>query len=74
MLLGWIAGQMIYTDPAVKAYLPDAKAWEYAPRRPARCWCWLIGKLVAGAGEPSAVDPRPDAQPPADLQQNVVGS
>jgi YjbE family integral membrane protein len=30
MLLGWIAGQMMYTDPAVKAYLPDAKAWEYA--------------------------------------------
>lgn len=29
MLLGWIAGQMIYTDPGVKPYLPDSKTWEY---------------------------------------------
>ena len=30
MLLGWIAGQMMYTDPGLKPYLPDAKTWEYA--------------------------------------------
>jgi YjbE family integral membrane protein len=30
MLLGWIAGQMMYTDPATHAQLPEGKAWEYA--------------------------------------------
>jgi YjbE family integral membrane protein len=30
MLLGWIAGQMIYTDPGIKPYLPASKVWEYA--------------------------------------------
>lgn len=29
MLLGWIAGQMMYTDPGIKPYLPASKAWEY---------------------------------------------
>ena len=29
MLLGWIAGQMAYTDPAVKPYLPASGAWSY---------------------------------------------
>ena len=30
MLLGWIAGQMAYTDPAIKAYLPESAVWGYA--------------------------------------------
>ena len=30
MLLGWIAGQMAYTDPAIKAYVPESAAWGYA--------------------------------------------
>jgi YjbE family integral membrane protein len=30
MLLGWIAGQMAYTDPALAPYVPANKAWEYA--------------------------------------------
>lgn len=29
MLLGWIAGQMAYTDPGVVPYVPVGKAWEY---------------------------------------------
>ena len=29
MLLGWIAGQMAYTDPAIKAYLPVETYWSY---------------------------------------------
>jgi YjbE family integral membrane protein len=29
MLLGWIAGQMAFTDPAMKPYLPTEKVWEY---------------------------------------------
>ncbi len=38
MLLGWIAGQMIYTDPALHAHLPDSKTWEYA--------CAVAGALL----------------------------
>ncbi len=30
MLLGWIAGQMAYSDPAVKPYLPASAYWSYA--------------------------------------------
>jgi YjbE family integral membrane protein len=30
MLLGWIAGQMIYSDAGLQAHLPHAKGWEYA--------------------------------------------
>lgn len=30
MLLGWIAGQMAYSDPALKAYLPTSTYWSYA--------------------------------------------
>ncbi len=30
MLLGWIAGTMAHTDPAVVNYLPQEKVWNYA--------------------------------------------
>src|SRR4029453_2074972 len=46
MLLGWIAGQMMYTDPAVKAHLPDAKAWEYAAAAAGALLVLLIAKVV----------------------------
>jgi YjbE family integral membrane protein len=29
MLLGWIAGTMAHTDPALVAYLPQDKSWNY---------------------------------------------
>jgi YjbE family integral membrane protein len=46
MLLGWIAGQMVYTDPAVKAYLPEAKAWEYAAAAAGALLVLLIAKVI----------------------------
>lgn len=46
MLLGWIAGQMVYTDPAVKDYLPDAKAWEYAAAAAGALLVLIIAKSV----------------------------
>ncbi|MEY2618248.1 MAG: hypothetical protein RL522_1250 [Pseudomonadota bacterium] len=46
MLLGWIAGQMAYTDPAVKPYLPDMKAWEYAAAAAGALIVLLIGKVL----------------------------
>ena len=29
MLLGWIAGTMVQTDPGLVAYIPQDKAWGY---------------------------------------------
>jgi YjbE family integral membrane protein len=46
MLLGWIAGQMAYTDPAVKPYLPDSKAWEYATAVAGALLVLMIGKVL----------------------------
>ncbi len=46
MLLGWIAGQMIYTDPGIKPYVPDEKAWEYAAAVLGALLVLIIGKLV----------------------------
>jgi YjbE family integral membrane protein len=56
MLLGWIAGQMAYTDPAVKVYLPESKAWEYGAAAAGALLVLMIAKLVQ-AKRPSAVDP-----------------
>jgi YjbE family integral membrane protein len=45
MLLGWIAGQMIYTDPGLKPYLPDSKTWEYGAAIAGALLVLAIGKL-----------------------------
>jgi len=47
MLLGWIAGQMMFTDPGVKAHLPDAKGWEYAAAATGALLVLVLGKGVA---------------------------
>lgn len=44
MLLGWIAGQMMYTDPGLKPYLPAAKAWEYGAAIAGALLVLAIGK------------------------------
>jgi YjbE family integral membrane protein len=46
MLLGWIAGQMMYTDPGVKPYLPDAKTWEYGAAAAGALLVLAIGKFA----------------------------
>ncbi len=46
MLLGWIAGQMAYTDPAAKPYLPDQKVWEYTAAAAGALVVLLIGKTL----------------------------
>jgi YjbE family integral membrane protein len=46
MLLGWIAGQMAYTDPAAKPYLPDSKTWEYAAAAAGALIVLFIGKVM----------------------------
>jgi len=56
MLLGWIAGQMAYTDPAAKPYLPDAKVWEYATAAAGALLVLLVGKTVYRARPASGAD------------------
>ena len=46
MLLGWIAGQMMYTDPGLKPYLPDSKTWEYGAAIAGALLVLAIGKLI----------------------------
>jgi YjbE family integral membrane protein len=46
MLLGWIAGQMLYTDPGIKPYLPASKAWEYGAAAAGALLVLAIGKLA----------------------------
>ncbi|WP_041676608.1 TerC family protein [Ramlibacter tataouinensis] len=50
MLLGWIAGQMIYTDPGVAPYVPAAKTWEYAAAVVGALLVLIIGKLMQRRG------------------------
>ena len=45
MLLGWIAGQMAYTDPALKPYVPVDKQWEYAAAAAGAILILVIGKV-----------------------------
>ncbi len=47
MLLGWIAGQMAFTDPALKPYIPADKAWEYGAAVAGALMVLLIGKFMA---------------------------
>lgn len=48
MLLGWIAGQMIYTDPGLKPWLPVDKVYEYIAAAVGALLVLAIGKgLVA---------------------------
>jgi YjbE family integral membrane protein len=46
MLLGWIAGQMMYTDPGLKPYLPDSKTWEYGAAIAGALLVLAVGKLI----------------------------
>jgi YjbE family integral membrane protein len=46
MLLGWIAGQMMYTDPGLKPYLPESKAWEYGAAIAGALLVLVIGKAA----------------------------
>lgn len=46
MLLGWIAGQMMITDPGVRAYVPQSKAWEYGTAIAGALLVLAIGKIA----------------------------
>ena len=47
MLLGWIAGQMAYSDPALKPYLPDSAWLGYAAAAFGALLVLAVGKFQA---------------------------
>jgi len=51
MLLGWIAGQMIFTDPGLKAYLPAGKAYEYGAAAAGAVLVLALGKAFKARRE-----------------------
>jgi len=55
MLLGWIAGQMAYTDPAIKAYLPASAVWSYGAAVAGALLVLVMGKLLQN--RPKPIDP-----------------
>jgi len=54
MLLGWIAGQMMYTDPAVKGLVPASKAWEYGTAAAGALLVLALGKILLARRNTSA--------------------
>jgi predicted tellurium resistance membrane protein TerC len=46
MLLGWIAGEMMYSDPAVLPHMPAGKAWKYGFAIAGALLVLAIGKAI----------------------------
>lgn len=46
MLLGWIAGTMVQTDPAVKNWLPQGPLWGYAMGATGALGVFLVGSVL----------------------------
>ncbi|NDP62453.1 TerC family protein [Polaromonas sp.] len=53
MLLGWIAGQMAYTDPAFKPYLPEGAYWGYAVAAAGALLVLVMGKVIQAGRKPA---------------------
>lgn len=56
MLLGWIAGQMAYTDPAIKAYLPVGTYWSYVVAVSGALFVLLVGKFMQSRKKPTLAE------------------
>ncbi|MDO8388244.1 MAG: TerC family protein [Polaromonas sp.] len=53
MLLGWIAGQMAWTDPAIKPYLPASPLWSYAAAVTGALLVFVAGKIMQARHKPA---------------------
>ncbi len=53
MLLGWIAGQMAYSDPALKPYLPEAQFWGYLVAAAGALLVLVVGKVLLARRQPA---------------------
>ena len=54
MLLGWIAGQMAYTDPALKPYLPEGAYWSYGVAAAGALLVLAMGKIMLASRKPAS--------------------
>lgn len=54
MLLGWIAGQMAFSDPAVKPYLPASPYWSYGVAALGALLVLVVGKALQKRPPPAA--------------------
>ena len=54
MLLGWIAGQMAYTDIALAGIRPEGKVYEYACAAAGACFVLLVGQFLQRRKQNSA--------------------
>jgi len=54
MLLGWIAGTMIHTDPGLVSYIPQDKVWNYGLGIAGALLVLLIGKGLGKRTPPEA--------------------
>ena len=54
MLLGWIAGTMAHTDPALVSYLPQDKVWHYGLGIAGALLVLALGKLAQRKKAPAA--------------------
>jgi len=52
MLLGWIAGTMAHSDPAVQGLIPQSGAWNYSMGAAGALFVFLIGALLKRRGQP----------------------
>lgn len=53
MLLGWIAGTMAHTDPALTPWLPQARVWHYGLGVAGAALVLIIGKIVQARRAPT---------------------
>lgn len=54
MLLGWIAGEMIYGDPALKDWVPTEKYWKYVFATIGALLVLAVGKAFIARGKKAA--------------------
>ena len=53
MLLGWIAGQMAFSDPAVKAYVLVSPLWGYVAAAAGALLVLAAGKVMQARQKPA---------------------
>lgn len=52
MLLGWIAGTMAHSDPAVQGLIPQSGGWNYGMGAAGALFVFLMGALLKRRGQP----------------------
>ena len=54
MLLGWIAGQMAYSDPALQPYVPEGAYWGYLVAAAGALLVFALGKIFQARRKPTS--------------------